>query len=336
MPRGFTEELFAVLTARPRPRPAATPALGGSGVTPGIDRPAAASWPPGSPTASRASVATDGRPGRRGGAVHLMAAHHHQLQRLLPSPDRSPPGLLLPAPAPFALGPYLLPGPRPRSRCLPARLRYVDPAESTPSVSATSTPTTPTASTSAPTTSPARYSPTAPWPRRPLYGPADAKRLARAYDVPLRPGVGESSPGSGIDKHIRTGLAAPPAGRPVLQVDTVQVSTAPWRRTPWPIPHPENVPDGGAIVFSGDHDLVALVELWPAVRDLLSPRLRSSTVRTVHQACIDQPSAAKAGKVAGSARPADHIRIAARTRSRRSNPTLQRASRSPWSISRMG
>ena len=81
-----------------------------------------------------------------------------------------------------------------------------------------------------------KYSPSAPWPRRPLYAPAGAaERLARAYDVPERDGTstaGAPSVAEHFDYHdwqaeqvigpfhvrdrvVGSGGASSAAGRPV-------------------------------------------------------------------------------------------------------------------------
>jgi len=110
-----------------------------------------------------------------------------------------------------------------------------------------------------------RYSPTAPWPRRQLFGPAGAPdRLARAYDVPL---VEQSVDADfGVAEHFEFATWQP---RQVIGPFTVDTA---------PMAHPveayamrvtENVDSGGTLVFSGDTGPCdALVELARGV-DLL-------------------------------------------------------------------
>jgi ribonuclease BN (tRNA processing enzyme) len=94
-----------------------------------------------------------------------------------------------------------------------------------------------------------RYSPTAPWPRRPVYGPGGAAaRIARAYDVPARAGaVMEGGPGFADTFDFRD-------WQPRQQIGPFTVSTV-------AVDHPveayalrivENIPDGGSLVYSGD------------------------------------------------------------------------------------
>lgn len=105
----------------------------------------------------------------------------------------------------------------------------------------------------------AAYSPTAPWPRRPLYGPADTPaRLARAYEV-RRPDGAAAEPGPGIADHFDFRL-----WRPRQQVGPFIVETA-------VVDHPveayamritEDVTAGGTLAYSGDTGpCEALVEL---------------------------------------------------------------------------
>ena len=109
----------------------------------------------------------------------------------------------------------------------------------------------------------ARYSPNAPWPRRPVYAPANAAfRIAQAYEVPGEdPGDGPS-----ITEHFdwRT-------WQPSQRIGPFTVRTI-------PVEHPveayavrvqEDVPGGGTMVFSGDTGPSdALVQLSSGV-DLL-------------------------------------------------------------------
>ena len=105
----------------------------------------------------------------------------------------------------------------------------------------------------------ARYSPTAPWPRQPVYAPAGAgDRLARAYDVAaVDGGAGEAGPGIAAQFDYRE-------WSPTQQIGPFEVSTV-------RVAHPveayavrveERTPGGGSLVFSGDtgpcEDLVEL------------------------------------------------------------------------------
>jgi ribonuclease BN (tRNA processing enzyme) len=105
----------------------------------------------------------------------------------------------------------------------------------------------------------AAYSPTAPWPRRPLYGPTGTvERLARAYEVRRNNGT-PAEPGPGIGNHFDHR-----AWQPRQQVGPFLIETA-------LVDHPveayamritEDVLDGGTLVYSGDTGPCdALVEL---------------------------------------------------------------------------
>jgi ribonuclease BN (tRNA processing enzyme) len=111
-----------------------------------------------------------------------------------------------------------------------------------------------------------RYSPSAPWPRRPLYGPSGtAARLARAYDV-AGPGGERAEGGVPIDEAFDFA-----DWRPSQTIGPFLVSTA-------RVDHPveayairviEDLAGGGVLVFSGDTGpSAALVEL-AAEADLL-------------------------------------------------------------------
>ena len=202
-------------------------------------------------------VAADGRPGRRRGAVRVNDhADRRRLQRLdLRAGVARPPATWS----------------RPRTRAAPS------PWSST-SARARSAPST-AISTPAEVDAfglshlhpdhcldlcayyvAARYSPTAPWPRRPLFGPAGTpQRLARAYDVPLLHGAG-GEPGPGIDGALRlrrSGSRASRSARSPIETARVDhpVEAYAMRVT-------ENVPSGGTLVFSGDTGpCAALVDL---------------------------------------------------------------------------
>lgn len=104
-----------------------------------------------------------------------------------------------------------------------------------------------------------RYSPTAPWPPRPVHGPTGtAARLARAYDVARTDGTG-SEAGPSIAEHFDYH-----DWRADQQIGPFRVRTV-------PVDHPveayairveERVAGGGSLVFSGDTGpCAALVEL---------------------------------------------------------------------------
>jgi ribonuclease BN (tRNA processing enzyme) len=112
----------------------------------------------------------------------------------------------------------------------------------------------------------ARYSPTAPWPRRPVYAPAHAAaRITQAYEVPNGDG-GISEQGPTIGEHFDWRTWQPSQQIGPFTVRTVRVE------------HPveayamrvqEDVPGGGAMVYSGDTGPTeALVQLANSV-DLL-------------------------------------------------------------------
>jgi ribonuclease BN (tRNA processing enzyme) len=103
----------------------------------------------------------------------------------------------------------------------------------------------------------ARYSPTAPWPEQPVYGPPGAdERVSRAYDV-RKPDADDSSPT--LTAHFRFR-----DWQPSQQIGPFTVTTV-------PVDHPveayairisHNVPDGGSLVYSGDTGPCdALIEL---------------------------------------------------------------------------
>jgi ribonuclease BN (tRNA processing enzyme) len=91
------------------------------------------------------------------------------------------------------------------------------------------------------------YSPSAPWPRRPVYGPANAaSRIAQAYEVP-RADSGVSEHGPPIDEHFDWRIWQPSQRIGPFTVRTVRVD------------HPVEAyairveeDNGGAMVYSGD------------------------------------------------------------------------------------
>jgi ribonuclease BN (tRNA processing enzyme) len=112
----------------------------------------------------------------------------------------------------------------------------------------------------------ANYSPSAPWPRRPVYGPANsAARIAQAYEVP--PVSAPSEHGQSVARHFdwRT-------WQPSQQIGPFVVRTA-------RVAHPveayairveEDFPGGAAMVYSGDTGPTeALVQLANSVNLLL-------------------------------------------------------------------
>ena len=105
----------------------------------------------------------------------------------------------------------------------------------------------------------ARYSPTAPWPRQPVYAPVGAgERLARAYDVPAA-GAGPDEPGPGIAAHFDYRVWAASQQIGPFAVSTVRVAHP---VEAYAVRVQEPAPGGGSLVFSGDTGpSAALVEL---------------------------------------------------------------------------
>lgn len=111
----------------------------------------------------------------------------------------------------------------------------------------------------------ARYSPTAPWPRRPVYGPAGtAERLARAYEVPGLEGAEEPGPGIADRFDYRD-------WRPEQQVGPFDVRTV-------RVDHPveayaiavrERSESHGSLVYSGDTGPCAALADLAAGADVL-------------------------------------------------------------------
>ena len=93
------------------------------------------------------------------------------------------------------------------------------------------------------------YSPNAPWPRRPVYAPANAgARLARAYEVTGHDGeVSESGPS--IAEHLDWRIWQPSQRIGPFTVRTVRVEHP---VEAYAIRVQEDVPGGGALVYSGD------------------------------------------------------------------------------------
>jgi ribonuclease BN (tRNA processing enzyme) len=95
----------------------------------------------------------------------------------------------------------------------------------------------------------ARYSPNAPWPRRPVYAPANAaSRIAQAYEVPGED-TGNSEDGLSIAEHFDWRVWQPSQRIGPFTIQTI------------PVEHPveayairvqEDVPGGGTMVYSGD------------------------------------------------------------------------------------
>jgi ribonuclease BN (tRNA processing enzyme) len=94
-----------------------------------------------------------------------------------------------------------------------------------------------------------RYSPTGPWPRRPLYGPTGtAARLARAYDV-AGPGGERAETGLPIDEAFDYADWQPSQTIGPFRVSTVRVDHP---VEAYAIRVAEDLPGGGVLVFSGD------------------------------------------------------------------------------------
>jgi ribonuclease BN (tRNA processing enzyme) len=121
-----------------------------------------------------------------------------------------------------------------------------------------------------------RYSPSAPWPRTPVFAPAGAAaRLGRAYDVPPRPGaVVEAGP--------------PMAAAFDFQDWQRRQRIGPFVVSTSPVSHPveayavridEDTPNGGSLVYSGDTGpCEALVDL-----------ARGADLLLVESAFLDRP-----------------------------------------------
>ena len=105
----------------------------------------------------------------------------------------------------------------------------------------------------------ARYSPTAPWPSIPVFGPRGTReRLVAAYAVPGEDEV-EPDPGAGIGCHFEHRDWAPSQRVGPFRLDTARVDHP---VETYAVRVTEEVPDGGSLVFSGDTGpCAALVEL---------------------------------------------------------------------------
>ena len=93
------------------------------------------------------------------------------------------------------------------------------------------------------------YSPSAPWPRRPVYGPTNAaSRIAQAYEVP-RGDSGASEHGPPIDEHFDWRIWQPSQRIGPFTVRTVRVDHP---VEAYAIRVEEDQPGGAAMVYSGD------------------------------------------------------------------------------------
>lgn len=105
----------------------------------------------------------------------------------------------------------------------------------------------------------ATYSPSAPWPRIDVHGPAGTRdRIVRAYD-PAGPGLTTPEPGPGIGANFDYR-----DWRPEQRIGPFVVRTARVAHTveAYAVRVTEDVPDGGSLVFTGDTGpCAALVEL---------------------------------------------------------------------------
>jgi ribonuclease BN (tRNA processing enzyme) len=96
----------------------------------------------------------------------------------------------------------------------------------------------------------ASYSPNAPWPRRPIYAPANAgARLARAYEVPDRDGEVVRESGPSIAEHFDWRVWQPSQRIGPFTVHTARVKHP---VEAYAIRVEEDTPGGGALVYSGD------------------------------------------------------------------------------------
>jgi ribonuclease BN (tRNA processing enzyme) len=93
------------------------------------------------------------------------------------------------------------------------------------------------------------YSPSAPWPRRPVYGPLDAaSRLARAYQVTdSMSGRSESDESFGERFQWRTWQPSQQVGPFIVRTVRVEHPVEAYA-----VRVQEDVPDGGTMVYSGD------------------------------------------------------------------------------------
>lgn len=142
-----------------------------------------------------------------------------------------------------------------------------------------------------------RYSPTAPWPRRPLYSPAGtAVRLARAYEVPPRDGTTtESGPSIAEYYDYRdwqpTQMIGPFTVRTVLVDHPVEA---------YALRIEENVEGGGTLVYSGDTGpCEALVGLARGVDLLLVESAFMILASNPQHLHLTGRDAAEAGQAAG-------------------------------------
>jgi ribonuclease BN (tRNA processing enzyme) len=93
------------------------------------------------------------------------------------------------------------------------------------------------------------YSPSAPWPRRPVYAPVNAaSRLARAYEVLGPDGQGSES-GESIAERFQWQIWKPNQQIGPFQVRTVRVEHP---VEAYAIRVEQNTPGGGVLVYSGD------------------------------------------------------------------------------------
>ncbi|GAA1431286.1 MBL fold metallo-hydrolase [Microlunatus lacustris] len=105
----------------------------------------------------------------------------------------------------------------------------------------------------------ARYSPTAPWPSIPLFGPRGTReRLVAAYAVSEQDGL-EPEPGAGIGTHFQHRDWAPTQRVGPFRLEAVRVAHP---VEAYAVRVTEEVPGGRSLVFSGDTGpCAALVEL---------------------------------------------------------------------------
>ena len=145
----------------------------------------------------------------------------------------------------------------------------------------------------------ARYSPNAPWPKRPVYAPADAgSRLARAYEVTgNRREVSES--GVSFAEHFDWHTWQPSQRIGPFMVRTVRVAHP---VDAYGIRVEEDVPGGGAMVYSGDTGpSEALVQLANSVDLLLVESAFLDDPGNPHGMHLSGAQAAAIGQDAGVA-----------------------------------
>jgi ribonuclease BN (tRNA processing enzyme) len=141
------------------------------------------------------------------------------------------------------------------------------------------------------------YSPSAPWPRRPVYGPTNAaSRIAHACEVPRGDG-GASEHGPPIDEHFDWRTWQPSQRIGPFTVRTVRVDHP---VEAYAIRVEEDAPGGGAMVYSGDTGpSEALVQIAKGVDLLLVESAFLDDLDNPDAMHLSGPQAAAIGQAAG-------------------------------------